>query len=200
MYIDLHNVHGLKILPDKKLPTKYYEASCVLTSEYSSVIQAVDEDDAKRKIQALAKLGKLEVKNSSLKYASAKFSYQNDFAVGSLVVHKKFGVGEILDIEGSGQQSRILIKFNSDNKQKWLVASYANLKNVGSNYHNWLQSQCDRDDWVSDLAHDIFRDKSFPMGSDDLEVIKSYLLGNGAHSGVIDAFNASWLEYKEAMI
>ncbi len=51
------------------------------------------------------------------------------FSLGQRVKHAKFGAGVVLNYEGSGQQSRIQIKFE-DVGTKWLVVSYANLQAI----------------------------------------------------------------------
>ena len=47
-------------------------------------------------------------------------------SIGTVINHAKFGIGTIVNTEGSGDSMRIQIKFHED-KTKWLIASYANL-------------------------------------------------------------------------
>ena len=49
------------------------------------------------------------------------------FSVGQQVTHPKFGAGVILDYEGSGDATRVQVKFEKTGA-KWLVLSYANLR------------------------------------------------------------------------
>lgn len=53
---------------------------------------------------------------------------QNDsgFSIGQRVTHPKFGAGVILDSEGSGESTRVQVRFEKHGA-KWLVLSFANL-------------------------------------------------------------------------
>lgn len=51
------------------------------------------------------------------------------FSLGQRVKHGKFGEGVVLNYEGSGQQSRIQVKFEEVGT-KWLVVAYANLQAI----------------------------------------------------------------------
>lgn len=52
------------------------------------------------------------------------------FRLGQQVVHPKFGSGVVLNTEGSGQQARIQVNFESVGA-KWLVLAYARLDAAG---------------------------------------------------------------------
>ncbi|ATF09363.1 DNA helicase II [Candidatus Enterovibrio altilux] len=52
---------------------------------------------------------------------------QTGFALSQRVQHPKFGEGTIINFEGSGNQSRVQVAFNSAGI-KWLVTQYAKLK------------------------------------------------------------------------
>jgi DNA helicase-2/ATP-dependent DNA helicase PcrA len=52
---------------------------------------------------------------------------QGGFTPGQRVVHAKFGEGVILNLEGSGSNTRIQVNFEQAGS-KWLVAAYANLE------------------------------------------------------------------------
>jgi DNA helicase-2/ATP-dependent DNA helicase PcrA len=52
---------------------------------------------------------------------------QSGFSLGQRVQHAKFGEGVILNMEGSGSNTRIQVNFEQVGS-KWLVASYANLQ------------------------------------------------------------------------
>jgi len=56
---------------------------------------------------------------------------QNDsgFALGQRVRHAKFGEGTIVNLEGSGEHSRLQVAFQGQGI-KWLVAAYAKLETV----------------------------------------------------------------------
>ncbi|WP_350635882.1 ATP-dependent DNA helicase [Pseudoalteromonas sp. GW168-MNA-CIBAN-0100] len=51
------------------------------------------------------------------------------FNLGQRVLHAKFGVGTVLNYEGSGAQSRVQVNFD-DLGSKWLVTAYARLQAV----------------------------------------------------------------------
>ena len=56
---------------------------------------------------------------------------QNDsgFSLGQRVRHAKFGEGTIVNLEGSGDHSRLQVAFQGQGI-KWLVAAYAKLETV----------------------------------------------------------------------
>lgn len=64
------------------------------------------------------------------RYMGARVS-ENDsaFRIGQRVRHPKFGEGKVINLEGSGMQSRLQIAFQSQGI-KWLVAAYARLETV----------------------------------------------------------------------
>ncbi len=49
------------------------------------------------------------------------------FSLGQRVLHPKFGEGTVVNLEGSGEHSRLQIDFQHEGK-KWLVAAYARLE------------------------------------------------------------------------
>ena len=49
------------------------------------------------------------------------------YPIGKMVKHGKFGIGTILNTEGSGDSTRVQVKFKSAGT-KWLISSYANLE------------------------------------------------------------------------
>lgn len=51
------------------------------------------------------------------------------FNLGQRVLHAKFGIGTVLNYEGSGAQSRVQVNFD-DLGSKWLVTAYARLQAV----------------------------------------------------------------------
>ena len=51
------------------------------------------------------------------------------YSIGQVVKHAKFGMGTILNYEGSGDSMRLQIKFQKVGT-KWLISSYANLEIV----------------------------------------------------------------------
>ena len=53
----------------------------------------------------------------------------NEYGLGDRVLHKSFGEGVILSIEGQGDSARIQIHFDAVGT-KWLVMSYANLEKI----------------------------------------------------------------------
>ncbi len=56
---------------------------------------------------------------------------ENDsgFTLGQRVRHPKFGEGTVINLEGSGEHSRLQIAFQGQGI-KWLVAAYARLETV----------------------------------------------------------------------
>ena len=56
-------------------------------------------------------------------------SSDSKYAIGQLVSHAKFGIGTILNYEGSGDSMRLQIKFQKVGT-KWLISSYAKLEIV----------------------------------------------------------------------
>jgi DNA helicase-2/ATP-dependent DNA helicase PcrA len=67
------------------------------------------------------------VKNPAQKMVSK--SSDSKYAIGQLVSHAKFGIGTILNYEGSGDAMRLQIKFQKVGT-KWLISSYAKLEIV----------------------------------------------------------------------
>ena len=51
------------------------------------------------------------------------------FKLGQRVMHPKFGEGTIVNMEGSGEHSRLQVAFPGEGI-KWLVAAYARLEAV----------------------------------------------------------------------
>jgi len=51
------------------------------------------------------------------------------FKLGQRVRHAKFGEGTIVNLEGSGEHSRLQVAFQGQGI-KWLVAAYAKLETV----------------------------------------------------------------------
>jgi DNA helicase-2/ATP-dependent DNA helicase PcrA len=65
------------------------------------------------------------VKNPPQKIASSP--KDSKYAIGQVVNHAKFGMGTILNYEGSGDSMRLQIKFQKAGT-KWLISSYAKLE------------------------------------------------------------------------
>ena len=68
-----------------------------------------------------------DVKNPSKKMVSSSSS--SIYSIGQVVNHAKFGLGTILNYEGSGDSMRLQIKFQKVGT-KWLISSYAKLEVV----------------------------------------------------------------------
>ena len=68
-----------------------------------------------------------DVKNPPQKMVSS--SSDSKYAIGQVVSHAKFGLGTILNYEGSGDSMRLQIKFQKVGT-KWLISSYAKLEIV----------------------------------------------------------------------
>jgi DNA helicase-2/ATP-dependent DNA helicase PcrA len=54
-------------------------------------------------------------------------SSSSPYSIGQTVKHEKFGLGTILNYEGSGDAARVQVKFSKVGT-KWLITSYASLK------------------------------------------------------------------------
>ena len=65
--------------------------------------------------------------NSSFKYSPPISTKSDELKVGSQVHHKLFGPGILKNIEGTGEDAKLTIKF-SGNQIKKLIRKYANLK------------------------------------------------------------------------
>ena len=64
-----------------------------------------------------------------LKTATAHTIENTNLSVGQRVKHTKFGHGIIINYEGSGEHTRLQVKFD-ESGVKWLVASYAKLMGI----------------------------------------------------------------------
>ena len=53
----------------------------------------------------------------------------NKYNIGKLVAHEMFGIGRIIDIEGAGEFTKMMVDFDAVGKKKLLV-KYANLKYI----------------------------------------------------------------------
>jgi len=60
---------------------------------------------------------------------SSTLEASSGFRIGQTVNHTKFGVGVILNAEGSGAHTRVQVKFEREG-MKWLVLAYANLTSL----------------------------------------------------------------------
>ncbi|NBD96136.1 MAG: DNA helicase II [Gammaproteobacteria bacterium] len=78
-----------------------------------------------------------QVRPRAARYAGAAFgggamaqpAPEHDFSLGSTVSHERFGIGTVVNVEGSGPNARVQINFETAG-QKWLVLSYANLERL----------------------------------------------------------------------
>lgn len=61
-------------------------------------------------------------------------------------------------------------------------------------FHRWLEHQRGRDDTIGDVAGDILRDKSFPIGASTWSEVADYFAGRSPH--VIDAVRQAWREFE----
>jgi DNA helicase-2/ATP-dependent DNA helicase PcrA len=76
---------------------------------------------------AEVRLGSNNPISSSLFTSARELQDQSGFTLGQRVSHAKFGEGVILNLEGSGGNTRIQVNFEQVGS-KWLVAAYANLQ------------------------------------------------------------------------
>ena len=68
-----------------------------------------------------------EVKSTTQKIAASP--KDSKYAIGQVVSHAKFGVGTVINYEGSGDSTRLQIKFQKVGT-KWLISSYAKIEIV----------------------------------------------------------------------
>ena len=73
--------------------------------------------------------GSIARRNSSMDKVSKGEVPDTDFKLGQRVFHEVFGEGVILNYEGQGSNARVEVNFDSS-KTKWLMVSYAKLKNI----------------------------------------------------------------------
>ncbi len=69
-------------------------------------------------------------------------------------------------------------------------------KAARSPFYSWLVRQKDRDDPIGDLAADVPRDKTFPIGEMNLHLLKRHLLHRQAVPEAIVALEEAWHEFK----
>jgi len=60
---------------------------------------------------------------------SGKTPHDPNFRLGQPVLHKAFGEGVVLQVEGQGEHARVQVNFQ-DKGVKWLVLGYAGLKKI----------------------------------------------------------------------
>ena len=65
--------------------------------------------------------------SAGMSYASE--NHETGLVLGQHVMHKIFGEGVVLNIEGQGSNARVQVNFHQEGS-KWLVAAYANLEAV----------------------------------------------------------------------
>jgi DNA helicase-2/ATP-dependent DNA helicase PcrA len=68
-------------------------------------------------------------KNDQSHYQKMTSSTSSIYSIGQLVKHAKFGLGTVVNYEGSGDSMRLQTKFQKVGT-KWLISSYANLELV----------------------------------------------------------------------
>jgi DNA helicase-2/ATP-dependent DNA helicase PcrA len=68
-------------------------------------------------------------KNDKSHYPKMTSSTSSIYSIGQLVKHSKFGLGTVVNYEGSGDAMRLQIKFQKVGT-KWLISSYAKLEIV----------------------------------------------------------------------
>ena len=69
-------------------------------------------------------------------------------------------------------------------------------KPIKSQFYRWLQKQLERDDPISDLAHDAKGDSGFPSNTNSLSSIKGYLFSKLASNEAIQALEEAHSEFK----
>lgn len=124
----------------------------------------------------------------------------------SFVLKEHFFSDEFHKINNEEKYITSLEKFKNANKS-FLKRNYRSLKvsnlfsklpqNEYSRFYRWLLKQKDRNDPIGDLANDAFSDKSFPIDSNSLEKIRSYLHFKGASEEAIQALTESFREFNK---
>lgn len=75
---------------------------------------------------------KLEITPPAKKaYSSNISSHNSPYSIGQWIMHKTFGKGIVLNFEGSGEHTRIQVKF-MEHGVKWLVLAYAQIHLINS--------------------------------------------------------------------
>jgi DNA helicase-2/ATP-dependent DNA helicase PcrA len=67
--------------------------------------------------------------NDPSHYTKMTSTSSSIYSIGQVVKHAKFGLGTVVNCEGSGDSMRLQIKFQKVGT-KWLISSYANLELV----------------------------------------------------------------------
>ena len=67
--------------------------------------------------------------NDPSHYTKMTSTSSSIYSIGQVVKHAKFGLGTVVNCEGSGDSMRLQIKFKKVGT-KWLISSYANLELV----------------------------------------------------------------------
>jgi uncharacterized protein YozE (UPF0346 family) len=65
-----------------------------------------------------------------------------------------------------------------------------------SGFHRWLETQCDRNDPVGDLARDVFSDGNFPTSEQSVEALVDYLHDTGACREAVMTLREAFDEYE----
>lgn len=107
----------------------YHAVSRFVAEIPESLIQRIRPKTPSNKTSAYANMNRQYfVQNDAPKKVSLKKSNKMDagFSIGQRVNHAKFGSGVIIDYEGSGDATRVQVKFEKAGT-KWLVLSFAKL-------------------------------------------------------------------------
>lgn len=73
----------------------------------------------------------------------------------------------------------------------------ASLANASGMFHQWLCGQEWRPDNVGDFARLVATDATFPVGSDDIELIRQHV--GSVSLGMVDALEEAWEDFLEAV-
>ena len=76
------------------------------------------------------RLGGGAINSALFQQDSELLQEEGDFSLGQRVVHKRFGEGVVLNLEGSGSHARVQVHFEEAGS-KWLVLAYADLHSAG---------------------------------------------------------------------
>ena len=68
-------------------------------------------------------------------------------------------------------------------------------KETGLSFRSWLRQQSYRDDPVGDLSGDMLADETCPV-TDNLAVLQSHLMSQGACEGALDALDEAHLQWR----
>lgn len=120
----------------REIPEEYLKAEQVTTriepkqnydSNYYNQDYSNDYKSGSKSSYSESKYTTKSRKSSSVKMAKMNCA-ASDYKLGQDVKHSMFGIGVVLNAEGSGEKARVQVKFGQPHGTKWLVAKIAKLE------------------------------------------------------------------------